>query len=446
MAPIVLSADEAQEAMDKGSSEIRFLFDKEGVSKRVQAILFHCGAVSLGKYSVFFKDDEDLRTVAKGELDLDPTTSLAVRAELAGLILSFHQAKTRTEEVDKLAGELDARRQTKPLLGTEYAVMRNAFETKFYRLEDYEIPARSYIEKRIAELEAGELRAESLKIVLSKEQDMEESLIPSWDNAGNMRLKRSTLEMDEPANPEELRKRITLMINGLVFISLQHTNRKELTGVTPELANKYCAFLLGDHIWGFIAKDEEGRTIASPNWNLVISYEMAIRKRAYKFIYEDGQSFPEALKQAWYDTLTKDRHFTTPLAIAAATGSRKVDISGGGKRAYEVEESGQRKALRNTSGKAAGGGKGKSRGGGKGGKGSGRGSKGLEVPKGCARTTPDNKPLCYGYNDFKVRCRNPKCAYEHLCGLCFQKHPMYACNGRSKFNSEKKPETQGGGI
>ena len=443
--PTVLSADEELQAMEKGSSEMRFLLDKEGVSRRVQAILFHNGAVSLGKFSVFFKDDEDLRTVAKDEMLLDPTTSLAVRSELAGLILCFHQARTRTEEVSKMAGELDARRQTKPLLGTEYAVMRNAFETKFYRLEDYEIPARSYIEKRIAELEAGELKAESLKIVLSKEQDMEESLIPSWDNAGNMRLKRASLEMDEPANPEELRKRITLMINGLVFISLQHSNRKELTGISPELANKYCAFLLGDHIWGFVAKDEEGRTIASPNWNLVISYEMAIRKRAYKYIYEDGTCFPDALKQAWYDTLTKDRHFTTPLAIAAATGSKRVDVTGGGKRAYEVEETGQRKALKNTAGRGSSGGRGRGKGGGKGSKGGGRSSKGLEVPKGCARLTPDNKPLCYGYNDFKVRCRNPRCAYEHLCGLCFQKHPMYACNGKAKFSSERKPETQGSG-
>jgi hypothetical protein len=88
---------------------------------------------------------------------------------------------------------------------------------------------------------------------------------------------------------------------------------------------------------------------------------------------------------------------------------------------------------------------------GKGGKrfkgGGGAGGKGLEVPKGCARTTPDGKFICYGYNDFNTRCRNQQCPFYagHVCGICFQKHPMYACQGKQKFQEAAKgPETQGG--
>ena len=175
MAPTVLTADEETKAMDMGSSEIRFLFDRHGVSGRVQAILFHFGATDMGKFSVFFKNDDDLRVVAKDDLDIDPTTSLKARSELAGVIISYHQAKTRTEEVDKFAGELDARRQLKPLLSTEYSVMKHAFETKYHKLDDCETPARSYLEKKIAELESGELKAEHLRAVLDKDQDIEET-------------------------------------------------------------------------------------------------------------------------------------------------------------------------------------------------------------------------------------------------------------------------------
>ena len=449
MAPTVLSNDEQMAAMEAGNSEMKFQLAKEGVSVGTQAVLFHFGAVSLSKFAAFFKDVEEVRTVAKDELGIDPGAGLAKRAELAGLICAWEAAGARTKETIKYMGEMDARKQTKPLLGSDFLIMKSSFEKKYYRLEDQECPARIYIEKRIAEMESGEMRAEALKTVLNRDQDGEESLVPSWDNVGSLKLKRTIADIEEPTNPEELRRRISVMINGLIFISLQHTNRSELQGIRPEFANTYASYLLGDQVWAMVAQDEQGHTIASPNWRLVLQYEFNLRKRAYREMCEDGTPFATALRNAWDDVLTRNRFFITPLAIASSSGAKSIEITSHTStpvhKRSAADLSGQ--TGQRTTGQQGGRGRGKG-GKGKGGKRFKGGGKGLEVPKGCARTTPDGRFICYGYNDFNTRCRNPQCAFfsGHVCGICFQKHPMYACQGKQKFQETAKahPETQGG--
>ena len=451
MAPLALSADEKQAALDSASSEIKFLLSKEGVSTEAQENLYHVGATTLAKLSAFFVDEADLRTVAKEELGIDPTASLQKRSELAGLIVAYNQAKTRTAEVAKHLGELDARSQTKPLIGTDFLAMRAAYEKIYCKLEDQECPSRIYLERRITELESGDMRAESLRSVLHRDQDGEEQFIPQWDASGSMKLKRSVTEIEDPSNPEELRRRLGIMVNAMVFLSLQHTNRPELKDVKPDLAGQYATYLLGDHVWSFVAKDEAGLTVASPNWPLIIQYEMAIRKRAYREVAERGITFPVALKESWLDPLTKERFFTTPLSISSATGGRKIEVASSTKRQQEENSWGSAKKQKNGgkggTGKSGGGNFGKG-GFGKGGGGSkgGKSGKGLQIPLNCARTTPDGKPICFGYNDKNVRCRNPKCAFAHVCGYCFVKHPIYACDGKKKFGSGDipAPETQGG--
>ena len=58
----------------------------------------------------------------------------------------------------------------KPMATSELTAMRQAFETRWWKLEDSETPARSYLEMRSSDLEAGDLRAESLTIIITREE------------------------------------------------------------------------------------------------------------------------------------------------------------------------------------------------------------------------------------------------------------------------------------
>lgn len=459
MPPVVLTAQEQTDALKAGSSELKYLLAMHGVSDRVQAQLYHVGVLTVARFGNFCRTETELVEVAKTEIGIDAATSLAVRSEVAGLVCAYTAARTRSNEVSKFQGEMEAKKLQKPLLNSTFLVMKSAYEGIHGPLEDNETPARVYLERRIAELEGGDLRAEDLKSILNREQDGDETLQPHWDTSGVIRLKRSVAEVDDPSNPEELRRRLGLMFVGLGFIALQHTNRPELQGIGPTLMHSYAQYLLGEHVWQLLAKDADGNPIASPAWGLVLKYEFAIRKKAYRSMQETGRTFAVCLREAWLDPLVKERSFTTPMAIAAATGRQVVALStnspkGGGSSSSQVknqhlkQESGwasraEQKVL-NKEGRARGRGpKGKAKSPAKGrGKSS---SSSTRIPKGCGAKTPDGEFVCYGYNDAETRCRKPECSFKHVCGLCYQKgHPMYACRG----NKGKAPssETQGDGA
>jgi hypothetical protein len=191
---------------------------------------------------------------------------------------------------------------------------------------------------------------------------------------------------------------------------------------------------LGEHVWGLIAKDQNGLTISSPSWNLVLAYDAAIRKKAYRLMAENEGDFTTCLKQAWMDSTTKERYFTTPMALAASSGKRSVNVEYNANKRPASFSDFQRPASQGKFQKN----KGQSKGGGKA-KGRGKGSKGKTSSQ-CAGTTPDGQRICYSYNNAQVRCgKQEKCSFMHVCGICFQKHPMYQCTG----NRTAAPETSG---
>ena len=54
-----------------------------------------------------------------------------------------------------------------------------------------------------------------------------------------------------------------------------------------------------------------------PPWTLVLQYEHAIRKHAYKVMATAGYTFGAALVHAYKEPSVKERNFTTPLALHA---------------------------------------------------------------------------------------------------------------------------------
>ena len=64
--------------------------------------------------------------------------------------------------------------------------------------------------------------------VVSKDEVDPDALVPIWGAKGKLTMKRSKVQ--EPSIAEELRRRLTIMRNAMVVVSLRHTNRVELQG------------------------------------------------------------------------------------------------------------------------------------------------------------------------------------------------------------------------
>ena len=122
----------------------------------------------------------------------------------------------------------------------------------------------------------------------------------------------------------------------------------------------------------------------------------------------EGTPFPAALREAWRDPTVKERNFVTPLALHA-------------KRPAPNPPSGDYVKYQKGKGKE---GKGKTK----------KGNPGL---KGCASHTPSGEPVCFRFNTPDEKCKEKKCKFKHLCGICFGKHPLYMCDSQ-----KRQPDTQ----
>ena len=410
----VLSNDEKEKALAAASADLKYLLSRQDVSGENQELFYHHGITTIEKFANAAKDKTDLAQMLKDHWDLDPDRSLNERVQVASIMCAFGNATTRSQRAAEVEAEYDSKEWIKPVVAGEWQAMRMALEKRIGKVEEKTMPAKEYVEKKLSELEAGEFRAETLAEVISREEVDPDSMIPVWDSKGNISLRRGSTKIKDPSNAESLRRRLTVLKHCYIMIGLRRTNRAEWQGEIGEVVEQYKDYLLGDYCHGLVATDEDGNTIAAPPWPLVLKYELAVRKYAAKLMADEQRSFCVALKMAWRDPTTKERHFTTPLALYC-------------KRPAAQQKQPQFPAAAPSKGK------GKNKPGGK-----------AKVGQ-CASHTPGGEPICFRFNTKNERCKQAKCRFKHVCGLCFSdKHPMFACNSQVKQDLPK--DTQGKGA
>ena len=403
-----------EQKLELGASDLRFLLTNHGIQDAHQGALFEAGVDTMAKFAAFVTTAADLVEVLKKEFSLDPATSLANRAQVASYTVAWQSAQARTKQQAEVEATSETREWAKPIPVSDYIAMRQRFAKAFGEPEDKHIPAKEYIEKKLAELEAGEFRAETLGEVLSRDEVDPDVLVPHWDAKGHLSVKKGSSSVAMPTGPEQLRLRLTVMYNALAMIKLKHPGRNELTDINADLIEKYKDYLLGDYVYGLRSAEAAGSMI--PPWTLVLGYEHAIRKFANKLVSQ-GYKFGEALKKAWKDATIKERHFISPLSLY---GKRSAD-------GPPAPPAGSERP-----------GKGGKKGGKKGGAKTAKGPTTWQSGKGSSRT-PDNKPICFRYNAKGGCKKGAKCHFTHVCSICFGPHPRHQCTSAAA----KAADTQG---
>ena len=421
MPRVVLTADQEEAAAKAAGSDLQYLFDRQSVTRANQLLFFHHGVTTVEKFACFSKDRADLEGVLKEHWGLDQDADISARVQVAAITCAHTNAQKRNEKVAEADAECDLQDRAKPLVPGEWAAMRSALERRHGPIDDRVMPAKEYAERKLAEVEANEYGAEPMTEVVTKEEVEPDSVVPIWDSKGRISMKRGSTKIEEPGNAEALRRRLTVLRNVMVLLSLKHTNRPELQGNWTSVIEDYKDYVLGDYVWGLHAKDSQGNTIASPPWSLVLSYELAIRREAAKLVNQEGKTLTASLKQAWKDPTVKERHFTTPLALYS-------------KRPAPASSSAAPSAKRGDFASQRAKGRGKGRAGGKTGPSGGT----------CASHTPDGDLICYRLNTAGEKCRSKKCKYKHFCGLCFSdQHSMPQCSAQKRQDPPK--DTAGAG-
>jgi len=404
-----LTPDQKAAAMKAAASDLAFLFDRKQVPEDVQAVFYHIGVTTVEAFSVLVKDQAEIEEMLGTHFGLD-MKNLLDKVKAGKVITAWLAAKARSAKQVEVEGDCEARRVPKDLPVGDMAAMRIAYEKKYWELEDKNIPGKSYMEKKLDEIEKDELRAEALSEVICSPEDDPDTLKAVWNANNELRAVKVGAKAALPRDPEELRRRVQLMGTALIFAGFQQTHKTYLKTVEPQLFHEYVDYLLGEHVHGLAAKNSYGLPVAGPTWTLLLAYEQAIRTKAVQLVRK-GASFKEALKKAWEDPVVKERHFTTPLCLESVP-KRPWPGNGAAEGPYWPQ------------GKFAKGGKGKGKAKGKD-KGKGKG----KSKAGCAATTPDGKPVCYRFNQGTCFYSGKKgCKFLHVCGVCFAPGvPMTKC-------------------
>jgi hypothetical protein len=404
---IIITQIEKEAAFLKASSELKFLLDREGVEDDFQAKLFHIGVTTIRQFAVFAEDRGDIKALVKNNFEIDADADIASRVKVSKIIVAWDSARARSTKQSEIEGECEARKVPKDLGASDYQAMRATYEARFWELEDKRTPGKSYLEKKLDEVEKNELRAELLTEVVAQDEDDPDSLKTVWGPGGELKAVKVGAKVSLPTGPEQLRSRISLLGVAWQFVASQQTHRAYLRGLNPRLFQEYLDYLLGEFVFGMTGADSRGDAVAPPSWGLVISYEHAIRSKAVTLIRK-GATFHDALKAAWEDPVTKERHFNTPLGMESLKSPHAaitMPSKGGDK---QEQRKGQSKGK-----------KGQSKGQGK------KSEKGSS--SGCKAETPGGKRICYKYNDARRQCKKKNCAFAHVCGRCFGSHSMLDC-------------------
>jgi hypothetical protein len=342
----------------------------------------------------------------------------------------WEAAKKRITERDSLEAEQRASRLPVTIPVTEHVAMRLDFEKEHGRKKNDEYPAAPYLEARFEQIDTGDLLAENLQDVVSRDEHQDDPQGASIDKDGRLRLKTVMKKVSLPRNSEELRSRIKIMGITYTLAKKKNPNRQWLQDATPDIWVDHLDYMLGKRVYGFSIK-KEGEAVHSPSWQLVLSYEHQIRKEALRLVMLERKTLRDALEASRKDHELREEHFTTPVAMEAAYDANRRD----GTRQRQTPSFDRGGPYENPNPGNPGKGKGK--------RGKGKGKKGRKGGKGVDPSmhgnTPDGRQICFAWNSPTERCAGG-CGRVHVCRICFGAHPAHM---HASLNRRAEPAAGG---
>jgi len=306
---------------------LKHLLDQRGVDIAVHSALVELGLVTIGTFAWLGDDVASVReALSSPPFDMDfkaeglaPGDKVKARAAQAKMLDAWQGAKARTEEKQKV--EATQRASSLPLTVPvgDLVGLRRAHEAIAGRLDDEIFPSSAVIERRLQEVEQGNLQAESLQDVGSVAEVPVDMGGLALNPDGTFRLKRAAKQVPLPSDSEELRRRIRTLDVSFEIARIQNPNRQWLATQALGPWALHVEYVLGPKVYGLrFGPNASG---VKPPWHCVLEYEWALRKEAMRAVVYDGKDLAEALSSARADTELREGKFITPLLVASNTGA-----------------------------------------------------------------------------------------------------------------------------
>jgi hypothetical protein len=397
-------------------ADLMFVWEDTGVTLDLQfRIAQHYR--NLKKFTAVADSRVELRAACAADWGCDPAASADNKSAVASVICAWESSKDLVEKENSLRAEAKVLGIPRSLSTSDKVAMRRAVEAAFGRFDDGECPSSDYITSKLEELELNEPTAAPLDEVTSVEEALVVGMQSSLDTSGHVRVTKTKSKGSLPRSTEELRMKHKIESNVWLMMSSKFKNRSWLKDLTPGCWSKFTDFILGKKVNEIevpcLNSSSNIMVPLRPHWVVVLNYEYALRKAAFKRV-RDGSSttLSAALKEVVRDPELKEIHFTSPLALGVGFAAPATEVDDSAKR-RKLADGGKGSAAKGAKGK----GKGKAAGH-KAKKGKGKGGKPTLLSN-----TPDGRAICFNYNN--KGCAG-NCGMVHVCRIpgCLAEHPM----------------------
>jgi hypothetical protein len=423
----IVSAQQMAEYLTSSAEpELTFILSEVEVPLKLQYDLVMAGYKSTRRFAAIEDTKAEVRAALKDAIALDPAASAEARLGMALLVAAWDLCQASSKKDIELRAESRVTGLSRHVPVNDRLAMRKILENKVGKLPDDEVPGTGYLTFKLEEVESNDPKASPLEDIAHLEHSMDTDLTIGLDSTGAFRTVRKKTKVDVPLSPEHYRKRMRVECNLWMMVSSKFSSRAWLQAFGKGPFENFVDYVLGKHVWDLgQSHNTDGAVttagVPSPSWELVLAYEFAMRKAAFRRVREDGCTLTDTMTEVIKDQELRSLYFLGPLLLSAnqrsSTNAARQAIaqsapSGGQTRG----EKRTRADRRSNNGKGHGGkGQGKAQG-----KASGKGQSkgGYDM----VSKAPDGRDLCYKWNAGKD-C-DGKCSRVHACRIvgCMATH------------------------
>ncbi len=425
-------------SLDNMDSELRFILEDKGLSAELITKVAEAHVTKVSIFANIESQEDKFREWVKEDLGVEPRG--AGRVATAQLIDAWETARRRGRAQADADAEARTQNRPKELLHGQQLELRNTFEKQMGKeVLDKHYPAYAIINSKLTEIEEGELKAEPLDELVSR--DKEDSNLNDLNvdfRSGKITLRKTVVRGSIPKNPEELRETYRLMTNFWLVLRCKFPGRKMFSDLNKETFSDLLDHLLGEDIYTLKVEDEVGSIVAQTTWKNLLKYEHELRKLAIKLVNRQGSTLAAALKQASTDVELRTKYIVTALALEGTRGPLKrkqqqtdwgtgADWARSSNESYGGYRAGKGKGKNKDSAKGKGKKGDRNNGGKAGGKNEGNRFNKVRRANRLKSTTEGQNPqkICWAFNR-QAGCAGT-CNFAHVCVLCLGAHSLDQC-------------------
>ena len=413
MATMKIMTDEQQKGfIAELSEELAALLDDRDVPTWLQARIAFAGCKKLGTFGRIDSTDTAVREWIIDTLEVDPKADPLNRSAIATVIDAWQASKKRLDRRDDVEAEERATKVQKTIPKKDYVRMKMAYakaHNSNKSLQDYETPFHEGFETTCEQLEDSEILAEDLREVASEKEiqkDPDDAMTPVYQRDGTTKWKIKKNQVPPPKDAEAFRYRMRLLSVKWVMLKDKYPNNALLQTITTSTFNAFADFILGPEIVGLDAKDASGASIVKPAWQIILSYELEVRRKAFRAFNEERTPLAQALTDAMKDSWLKQRFLQIPIFISAAAVATTQLPSVPPGKGQRTKNAGQRKQTnppQNQNGMVSR----------------------TQANKQRKFADETGNEICFNFQ--KDACITPHCPSSHICSYCLGDHSFNTC-------------------